>query len=261
MLMFFIVIWIFYYLEESSSLKIYNDNNNINNMKEFYSKKILVTLSSLSLIPLPVLASTLSEITSILPGMGPPDVFYPNTWEGTWKTQQTFTSVNFTTKDTTTRLIPYIMKKYDSNEPLLYNRVYRKFDDSDRVVLDRSTTSTNMWKAFDKTAICLWSYNNPNVATIQTGDGKIDEYKVMKRSVESGDFFGFSEFSRIAETSVSLQYAIPKIYGSRTLTRYREEGNDVISGLERMYIYDAETIDINSNPLCTIKSKIVMNRL
>ena len=236
------------------------------------AKMMLLSLSTISVaLMLPnqqTHASTLSQVrnaASVLPGLGPPDVYYPSSWKGKWITEQTFTSVNIT--QDTTRIIPYIQKKYKDNEPLIYTRVYSSFDDS-KVVLDRSLTTTSMWRSLllDKAALCIWEYNNPNVATVQTSDGKLDEYKVMKRSIESGDYFGSSEFYRIAETITSLQYSVPKIYGCRILSRYREEEKDdngivsKISGLERMYMYDADTLDINAKPLSIIKSKFVMNR-
>ena len=228
-----------------------------NNIETKLTLLSLSSLSSLSLIK-PVHASTLPQIASLLPGMGPADVDYPTIWQGSWLVKQTFTSVNITQE--TTRLIPFIINKYNKNEPLIYRRVYNAFDD--KVVLDRSATQTNMWRALlnDDAAICLWSYNNPNVATIQTSDGKLDEYKVMKRSIERGDYFGYSEFYRIAETATSLQLEVPKIFGCRILARYRQENNDLISGLERMYIYSAETLDINDKPLAIIKSQLSMTR-
>jgi hypothetical protein len=156
------------------------------------------------------------------------------------------------------------LKKFNNNEPLVYTRSYIDIGDS-KVVLDRSISQSNMWNALRNTnskTITLWSSDNPNVSTIQTiDDGKLDEYKVLKRSVENSDsFFGYSEFSRIAETKVSLQYDVPKIFGFRQLARFREEDSDTIIGLERYYIYSGDTLDLNDKPLAIIKSKIIMKR-
>lgn len=84
----------------------------------------------------------------------------------------------------------------------------------------------------------------------------------MKRSVDKAqdDFFGYSEFSRIAETKLSLQYDVPKIFGCRLLARFKQEDNNIVSGLERLYKYSGETLDLNYKPLAIIKSKIMMTR-
>ena len=179
--------------------------------------------------------------------------------KGNWKCIQTFTGVDV--KEHSIRLMPYILKKFNDGEPLVYTRSY--IDIGDSVVLDRATTQSNMWSSLlNSKTLSLWSSDNPNVSTMQTVDGKLDEYKVMKRSVDMAqdDFFGYSEFSRIAETKVSLQYDVPKIFGCRLLARFKQEDNNIVSGLERLYIYSGETLDLNDKPLAIIKSKIMMTR-
>ena len=245
-------------LSLSSSIKI---SSSIKTKIELNLIKILSTITLLT--PIPAISSNeISKIASMLPGMGPQDVIYPSIWKGNWKCNQYFTYVDIN-KDSI-RLIPLILKKFNNNEPLVYTRSYIDIGDS-KVVLDRSISQSNMWNALRNTnskTITLWSSDNPNVSTIQTiDDGKLDEYKVLKRSVENSDsFFGYSEFSRIAETKVSLQYDVPKIFGFRQLARFREEDSDTIIGLERYYIYSGDTLDLNDKPLAIIKSKIIMKR-
>ena len=247
-------------LSLSSSIKI---SSSIKTKIELNLIKILSTITLLT--PIPAISSNeISKIASMLPGMGPQDVIYPSIWKGNWKCNQYFTYVDIN-KDSI-RLIPLILKKFNNNEPLVYTRSYIDIGDS-IVVLDRSTTQSNMWNALTNSkTIVSWSYDNPNVSTIQTiDDRKLDEYKVVKRSVENGDFFGYSEFLRVAETdqsNKSLQFDVPKIFGFRQLARFREEVSDfnTISGLERYYIYSGDTLDLNDKPLAIIKSKIMMKR-
>lgn len=83
--------------------------------------------------------------------------------KGNWKCIQTFTGVDV--KEHSIRLMPYILKKFNDDEPLVYTRSY--IDIGDSVVLDRATTQSNMWSSLlnSKTS-SLWSSDNPNVSTM-----------------------------------------------------------------------------------------------
>ena len=121
--------------------------------------------------------------------------------------------------------------------------------------------------------------------------------KVTKRSIEKvsdSTVFGYSEYFRLSEVVGNNPYAIPKLYAGRILTRYKlssfesssssssynnnnnniisnqnnqqqqqqQQNIPVIEGLERYYLYPAESLDSPSEkPLALIKSKLKLSKL
>ena len=100
---------------------------------------------------------------------------------------------------------------------------------------------------------------------MSTSDGLIVENKVTKRAVETGlgeGAVGYSEYARVAEADAKgLQASVPKIYGVRRLQRLKQEGDgSIIRGVERMYVYRGDSLDLKDEPLAVVKSSFIMTR-
>jgi hypothetical protein len=99
---------------------------------------------------------------------------------------------------------------------------------------------------------------------VSTSDGLIVENKVTKRAVETGlgeGAVGYSEYARVAEADAQgLQASVPKIFGVRRLQRLKLEGDGSIRGVERMYVYRGDSLDLKDEPLAVVKSSFIMTR-
>lgn len=150
-------------------------------------------------------------------------------------------------------------------------------------------------------AISQWDASNPNLLTtteIFAGspdaetESMIQESKVTKRSQESASTtreisqtldadvqMGYSEFSRISEEDLERDVvkasSVPRVIGSRLLARYKYDTEapvqatqasgvkvDRIKGVERLYIYPGDVLDLGGDkPDIVVKSTVSMERL
>ena len=251
--------------------------------KHTTSRVLAAPLIALSITQAPVdinaatsTRESIAKMAAALPGMGQPDVFYPQTFSGKYITIETLTAVE--TKVPPSELPSFVQameKRLNSGSSQLeYLRTYSSYDD--RVVLDRATSASERFTALadkDKkspiVAQAKWDVKNPNILSIITASPEGRTYalavKVTKRSQETNlapNAVGYSEFSQIAETE-STGYSEPNIYGMRVLARYQQDvEKGVIDGLERLYIYRANSLDTASEePLAVVKSRIHMNTI
>jgi len=257
--------------------------------KHSISRVLAAPLIALSITQAPVdinaatsTRESIAKMAAVLPGMGQPDVFYPQTFAGTYITIETITAVE--TKVPPSELPSFVQtmsKRLNSGSSQLeYLRTYSSYDD--RVVLDRATSASERFTAItgnDKkspiVAQAKWDVTNPNILSITTASPEGRTYalavKVTKRSQETNlapNAVGYSEFSQIAETESestgnSEPVAIPNIYGMRVLARYQQDvEKGVVDGLERLYIYRANSLDTASEePIVVVKSRIHMNTI
>ncbi len=215
---------------------------------------------------------TIAKTVAVLPGMGQPDVYYPSDFAGSWEVDQTYTEI--AEKQPTTRFLSTLQKL---PIPATVKFATSFLERDGNVVLDRSFTETNRYQSLFKNsdastviaAQAQWNPTNPNVLTVSTSDNLIIEEKVTKRAVEQNlepGTFGYSEYYRLAEADATgLQYSVPKIFGVRKLERFRVEGGGEgkvqrIRGMERMYVYSGDSVDIKAEPLAVVKSSFVMTR-
>lgn len=234
-----------------------------------------------------------------IPGGGSPDIYYPSAYEGKWKVFQTFTSLEFQKEEDKKAKLPRIVSLITAIPTTIeYERIYSKYND--KIILDRSISESGRYKALNNLKIpnnrdnnnrdngfsysigllATWVPENPNILSISSSSSSassVDEIKVTKRSIENLETkaagaeapttIGYSEYARVAETDgTGIEFSIPKIFGQRILARYRisDEDKDKAIGLERLYIYDGETLDLgakSSPPLIVLKSKVEMTRI
>lgn len=68
----------------------------------------------------------------------------------------------------------------------------------------------------------------------------------------------FSEFSRVTEEGPDSP---PRQWGVRILGRYKQLSDDEIVGLERLYLYSGDTLDMGGKPDEVVKSRLSLKRV
>lgn len=237
------------------------------------------TLAAASLLVIPghAVANTLQEDIASnaakIPGFGPTNIVYPDVFEGIWEVDKEIYDV-IPAKKYATLPLPVTFSLIDTlvsykNKHLLYKDYYSRYNGN--VVLDRAISSTNYARNLfgENNIISTWDVANPNLLTVSRGNGEISELKVTKRAMEAppsakeytGSTVGYSEYSRIAQVQGGLQFAVPRLFGMRVLTRLKQgEDSDgkQYKGVERIYVYEGDTLDIGAEPLLTIKTRFTM---
>lgn len=250
-------------------------------------------ITSIPLIPLIALglpveaAETPAEAIRLIssktiPGLGPPDIYYPPNFVGRWKTTRVISSsddvffkelqdrgVKLPIQVTSEmRFVPYNAGKDfqqqeanpDSNIPAIADRSFNEksyyaalSEEIGRLYQQSSTKSS-----LPSIRSCDWTPTNPNVLALEYSDGSSKEIKVTKRSSDvsnDGSNLFSSEFRRITavppSSSSSVSGGIPSVYKSRVLTKWRQVpgSNDVIEGIEILYNEQGTLGDRNSDPL------------
>mmetsp|Transcript_40662 Transcript_40662/g.115897 ORF Transcript_40662/g.115897 Transcript_40662/m.115897 type:complete len:224 (-) Transcript_40662:187-858(-) len=213
-----------------------------------------------------------------LPGLGPPDVYYPASWLGKWERRESVVSV--TAPEGPSKVDPPHLL---SDAEKLLNRTIvfpvRYIERGSGVVMDRAFVWGNTESA---RRYCIesggggvlpigevsgyptrWSESNPNILTIDMPGGTIREMKVTKRAFEqpSDDTFGFSEYMRIADTSRALTVEVPTLFAARLQGRYRRVSSLRIEGLELWQVFPPTSIAPDPQPVLVIKRQVAMQRI
>ena len=239
----------------------------------------------------------ISSGAAMVPGFGPKDVEYPSGFFGKWKVVQTITAVEDNRQEIrpTVPFVDAILAKGPGD--ITFEREYVMKDG--KVVLERASAATNFKKSLlpGETAVSQWDPANPNLLTStefskDTETPLLEEIKVTKRSQESSSTtkeiaqsinaeaqMGYSEFSRVSVEDLNRDVlqatAVPKVISQRLLARYKyDEGAavtanveggvkvDRIVGVERLYVYKGDSLDIGQpKPDIVVKSKVTMSRL
>eukprot|EP00581_Thalassiosira_minuscula_P003066 CAMPEP_0183744402 /NCGR_PEP_ID=MMETSP0737-20130205/65710_1 /TAXON_ID=385413 /ORGANISM="Thalassiosira miniscula, Strain CCMP1093" /LENGTH=402 /DNA_ID=CAMNT_0025980043 /DNA_START=57 /DNA_END=1265 /DNA_ORIENTATION=+ len=222
-------------------------------------------------------AETIRLLSSkTIPGLGPPDIYYPSYFVGKWKVTKIIATSddNFwndpklksdgvslpLTLVSEMRFVPYDAGKdfTDGNNggdgssnpndvPAIADRAFneRSYYASLANTLNSSKSKTT--KASMPSIQSLnWTPTNPNVLSLAYADGSSKEVKVTKRSSDvSADGSGVfsSEFRRVTDvpSSEGVAGGIPKIYKSRLLTKWKrgneeDSGGDVVNLIEGIEI-------------------------
>ena len=212
-----------------------------------------------------------------IPGLGPPDVYYPAYFVGKWKTTRVISSsddpffkelenvgVKLPIQVTSEmRYVPYNagkdfqqMDANPNNVPAIADRAFNEkaYYAALSQEVQRLYSST---KAMPSIQSINWTPTNPNVLSLDYSDGSSKEVKVTKRSSDvsnDGRNIFSSEFRRItavpASSSSGIAGGIPSVYKSRVLTKWRQgNSNDVIEGIEILYNEAGVLGDKSSDPL------------
>jgi len=177
---------------------------------------------------------------SRLPGYGPTDVFYPASWQGTWKMR---------------RQVSYGGTGGDSPEKTIQLDYAVRFVPSIQdgaVVADRGWNQANLEAALrqDATAVrsYTWTETNPNDLFLVLRDGTTKAIKVTKRATtdttdtdaDEGDNVQSSEFQRVVidrsgSNEGTMTTAVPEVSARRVLTKWKRNADGNLEGLEIVY--------------------------
>lgn len=217
-----------------------------------------------------------------IPGLGPPDIYYPPNYVGRWKTTRVISSLDDVfLKELQDRGVKLPIQVTSEMRFVPYNagKDFQQQDadlDSNAVpaIADRSFNEKSYYAALSEEIGRLyqqsstksslpsinrvdWTPTNPNVLALEYADGSSKEIKVTKRSSDvsnDGSNVFSSEFRRITavppSSSSSITGGIPSVYKSRVLTKWRQTGSDdVIEGIEILYNEQGTLGDRSSDPL------------
>ena len=242
-----------------------------------------ISLGALLVAPRSIAAQSLREDISNtaakIPGFGASNVVYPDVFEGEWSVDKDIydifgkKGVDIASLPLTIDLLDRVRDYQRRKEHLFFKERYSRYEG--KVVLDRAISSSNYYRELlqEPNILSSWDVSNPNLLTVTTPQGKITEFRVTKRAVEesppasefSGLAVGYSEYSRVAEVDAGgLALAVPKVFGLRSLVRLKQDPEAEVptfKGVERTYIYEANTLDIGFEPLITVKSRFIMKKI
>jgi len=197
-----------------------------------------------------------AQIAAKIPGYGQPDIFYPESFIGSWNVIRTLSSVRGTDVDRIARFsefkgksISYQMRFVKHRGHVIADREYNVCN-----VLsapDYSSSSSPSKREFD----CMWQRENPNVITATRRSGfdqagqsqSVIEMKVTKRSFTENPAgpgsFDSSEYMRTVETNgADLLGGTPPVLGAkRELWRYKIVSDNFIDALLSENFYNPES--------------------
>jgi len=175
---------------------------------------------------------------SRLPGYGPTDVFYPASWQGTWKMRRQVSYGG--TGDTSSKTIQ-----------LEYAVRFVPSIQDGAVVADRGWNQANLEAALrqDATAVrsYTWTETNPNDLFLVLRDGTTKAIKVTKRATtdttdtdaDDDDNVQSSEFQRVvidrSGSNEGTTTAVPEVSARRVLTKWKRNADGNLEGLEIVY--------------------------
>eukprot|EP00189_Rhodosorus_marinus_P012885 CAMPEP_0184745860 /NCGR_PEP_ID=MMETSP0315-20130426/8525_1 /TAXON_ID=101924 /ORGANISM="Rhodosorus marinus, Strain UTEX LB 2760" /LENGTH=260 /DNA_ID=CAMNT_0027218231 /DNA_START=25 /DNA_END=804 /DNA_ORIENTATION=+ len=201
----------------------------------------------------------LSKAASALPGMGPSDVYFPNSFAGEWKVVKNVTDVKIMSARELKEL-------QDVQELKLFQDLVGKtveypvqfISHRGNVIASRGFNIRSS-KAADALAVgrtpgrmsSLWDPDNPNVLTVsERGSPTLREIKVTKRSFNAAPggegTFEYTEYARIVDTVDGEQSDPtqrvempnkPKLLAKRTLAKFKIISPEQIDSLQLEYYF------------------------
>lgn len=146
---------------------------------------------------------TLRKAGAKIPGMGPPDVTYPDAMLGRWKVRRLLADVSFPNGEaaSASRLAQQMLDQKGTVDVFTARFIQGKGG----VVSDRDFNLKGLAKASENADVAVqWKSSNPNVLTVSYPIGTLRETKVTKRATTldaQAQAVEWSEFSRIADLS------------------------------------------------------------
>jgi hypothetical protein len=206
-----------------------------------------------------------------IPGYGSSDVFYPESFAGSWKVTR---DVEFPSS------VSNVNANANSPTPVLrltYPVRFIQSIEDDVVVADRGYNQAELEAALARrgspsssSLVVLsydWAANNPNVVNVAMADGTKKEIKVTKRATErTGDTVSSSEFQRITQEDtrqIGGPGGIPQISARRVVSKWKKIDDSTLEGIEIVYavggggdpLSTSLTGQSNNNAAPTILSK------
>lgn len=212
------------------------------------------------------LRESIASAASILPGMGQPDIYYPESFAGRWSTNRNITQIDGSKEAPSLAIFSSSMNP--GRTPATYETVFKEYNS--RVILDRRKTCLSEALAYSGdgiNAIAEWQESNPNILKLVYNTGKNVVVQVSKRSQEK-EVVGYSEFGRLIESGVldmdTTQPDTTKVFTYRILSRLKQVDLNTIVGLERFFLYTQDTLDlatVKDKPILKVKSQITLTRI
>jgi hypothetical protein len=164
-----------------------------------------------------------------IPGYGQTDVFYPESFAGTWKVTR---DVEFNGSNETLRLqYPVRFIQSIENGAVVADRGYNQAELQQAIataVKGGDLAAGGTIRSYE------WIPSNPNDLRIVLFDGTKKEMKVTKRATErTNDTVSSSEFQRV--TQEDQQRGIPVISARRVVSKWRKVDNSTLEAIEIVY--------------------------
>ena len=114
---------------------------------------------------------SIAKTISVVPGYGPPDIYYPSYFLGEWLVTNDITTI--VNDDTYKNQPSMALIPYDQPKTLTYKRRYINYNGN--IVLDRSFSETNYQRKYlnDENAIATWDITNPNNLNVLTSSNAV----------------------------------------------------------------------------------------
>lgn len=202
----------------------------------------------------------------VLPNMGPPDIYYPATFQGVWTVRReiltataappatTSASSSSGADATTSRTVEYRVRYLPATS----------LDQELVAIADRGYNQANFAAALGdgtkrRVQSYVWSQQNPNDLRIVWSTGLVEDSKVTKRASErTNDTVSSSEFVRVVTVENS---GIPAIAARRVMSKYKAVTENRIEGIELEYaVPDPGSIQQPTPPTLLTKSRLVLTR-
>lgn len=165
-----------------------------------------------------------------IPGYGQTDVFYPESYAGTWQVTR---SVEFNGSTTTLRLqYPIRFIQSIENRAVVADRGFNQSELEQAIVTavkgNAAGSTTPAVRSYD------WVPSNPNDLRIVLSDGVKKEIKVTKRATERvEDTVSSSEFQRV--TQEDPQRGVPVISARRVVSKWKTVDPSTLEAIELVY--------------------------
>ena len=141
-------------------------NSNLANL----AKVSMTSLSLFTLLKTSVLSSPLGrDIVTEGPGSSESDVYYPNSWLGSWRTTRTITDIT-SSRDVPT---PHFMEGLRVGDQFSYITSYIPY--KDRVVRDR-TMRSHLSEYSPMQSVIFWEPGNPSSLEIRFNDRNVSQF-------------------------------------------------------------------------------------
>ena len=146
------------------------------------------------------MSQSLRKAAAKIPGMGPPDVAYPEVMLGRWEVRRVLADVDFPRgqQSADTALAEAMLERIGSTETFSSRFIPGK----NGVVADREYNIRSLVRASEGADVTAqWKVSNPNVLTVSYPTGELREIKVTKRATTldaKAQAAEWSEYLRIA---------------------------------------------------------------
>jgi len=194
---------------------------------------------------------------SNLPGYGSSDVFYPESFAGSWKMTREveFPSSSSSSSAAVLRLTyPVRFIRSIEDDAVVADRGFNQAELEAALVKSTGKASSPETDARQPAAAAApsvvrsyeWAANNPNVLSVVLSNGTKKEIKVTKRATErTEDTVSSSEFQRVTQEAINTNTntntntnsvgGIPVISARRVVSKWKKVDDSRLEGIEIVY--------------------------